>query len=156
GDAKALLDEVFAWTHGHPYMVQRACALLAEDGGEGTARERVRRVVEGAFLDPNKPRDPNLRFAEKYRERDGVPAAELVFLYRRVLEGDEIAFDPNSAVEQHACLSGLVAARAGEDGKRRLEVRSKVFAEALGFAWVKAREEEQTFGDQLRRWLAAA
>jgi hypothetical protein len=152
--AEEVLDEVYAWTHGHPYMTQRVCALVAE-GGEGAAKERVRGAVEEAFLDVGRPRDPNLRFAETYLGRKGVPAGDLVFLLRRVLEGEVIAFDPNSLIEQHACLSGLLAARTGDDGKQRLVVRNKVFAEVLGLAWVKEREGEQVFGDQLGRWLGA-
>jgi hypothetical protein len=135
-------------------MTQRLCAMLAE-GGEGEAKARVQLAVAEAFLDSSRPRDPNLRFAETYIERQGVPSADLVPLYRRVLEGDEIIFDPNKDVDQHLCLSGLVVAERRFALKRRLRVRNRVVAEVLGLAWVWEREREQVFGEQLRRWVQA-
>ena len=183
GDPAAILDEVFAWTHGHPYMTQRVCAgimsgvgvgvrdedsisrlLLAPDAGgrngdekreRGGDKEMVRRAVARVFLDPGKDRDPNLRFAERYLARKGVPAAEVIFLYRRLLEGEAVVFDPNREVEQHVCLSGLAAARPGPDGKRRLQVRNRIFEQAFDLDWVREREAQETFGDRLREWLAA-
>jgi hypothetical protein len=154
-DAKVLLDEVFAWTHGHPYMTQRVCEVLVGRGGEGAAAERVRRAVLQAFLDPGRDRDPNLLFAEKYLEGQEVPAAEMMFLYRRLLEREEVFFDPSREVEQHLCLSGLAAARPGDGGRRRLEVRNRVFVEAFGRERVAEREAEEVFGEELMHWLAA-
>jgi WD40 repeat protein len=154
GDAGTLLDEVHAWTNGHPYMTQSVCTKLVE-GGEGTAEDRVQRAVREVFLDVNRQRDPNLAFAETYLGRAGVPAEDLLFLYRRLLEGDDVVFDPDSGVDQHLCLSGLASAPPRAGLKRRLEVRNRVFREVLGLAWVKEKEGAQIFGEQLRRWVQA-
>jgi AAA-like domain len=136
-ETRALLDEVFAWAHGHPYMTARLCEKLVGRGGEATAKERVAQAAWQTFLDPERERDVNLRFAQSYLLRRGVVGGEVVSLYRRLLEGAQIMCDPGREVEQHICLSGLAAARRreGESG-RWLEVRNRVVAEAFGLDWV--------------------
>jgi hypothetical protein len=138
-EAGALLDEVFAWTHGHPYMTQRLCAEVMRGEAEGSAEARMRRAVEAVFLDPERERDPNLRFAEQYLKRDEAttPVTEMLYLYRRLLQGETPVSAPDSEVEQQLRLSGMAAARVGEDGKRRLGVRNQVFAEVFDREWVR-------------------
>jgi WD40 repeat protein len=159
-NASDLLDEVFAWTHGHPYMTQRVCSevVRGERDADASADTRVKRAVEIAFLDPERAMDPNLRFAERYVARDEAttPVTEMLYLYRRLLEGETLVSDPDSHVEQQLRLSGLAAARAGEDGKRRLEVRNRVFAAVLDREWVREREAGLLLEEQVRRWLAAS
>lgn len=156
-EAGALLDAVFTWTHGHPYMTQRLCAEIVRGEAEGSAHARVKPAVAAVFLDPERERDPNLRFAERYLARDAAttPTTEMLYLYRRLLDGEAPVSDPDSQIEQQLRLSGLSAARVGKDGKRRLEVRNRVFAEVFDRDWVKEREAGLLFGERLRLWLAA-
>ena len=154
-----LLDAVYAWSSGHPYMTQRICDRLVHDearGGEG-AEARVDRLVREVFLGRGRVEDANLMYAERYlaKRNSSAPVTAMLFLYRQILEGKAPRSDPNSNVEAHLRLSGMAAARAqGEGEPRRLALRNRIFGEVFGLPWVSERERELVWATA-REWLDA-
>lgn len=75
-----VLEEVFHWTDGHPYMAQTVCQHLCEESSAASigqsATERVAAVVHRVFLDKGRVQDSNLSYAEKSfnadADRDGA------------------------------------------------------------------------------------
>jgi WD40 repeat protein len=159
GDAEALLTAVLGWTDGHPYMTQLVCEHLvrAEADRSGSPEEWVARVVEEIFLNRGRGHDSNLNYAERY-VLDGevsVPVTKMLDLYCRICEGKRVPAEPNSPVELHLCLSGMVAVRADADG-RCLRVRNRIFATVFDIAWVHEHETDRLFGDLVLRWSTAS
>ena len=70
-----LLDAVFDWTCGHPYMVQSLCAALVpapdrpQHIPQGTEAAHIATLVERWFLQRSGGRNPNLDYAEKCFQR---------------------------------------------------------------------------------------
>lgn len=86
-DPDAVLEEVFHWTDGHPYMAQTVCQNLCEetlgsDSAGPDAKARVTAVVQRVFLDKGRVQDSNLAYAEKSfsvdADRDGARLLRLV------------------------------------------------------------------------------
>lgn len=154
--AGAILDEIFAWTEGHPFMAQRLCQdfLYSKDVDLPVAA-RVKGAVERTFL--RAPFDqPVLQYAHDYVSTHdlGAPLLEMLLLYRRIVEEGQIPYDSKSHAQIHLWRSGMVGKRSDERGEW-LRPRNRIFAKVFNNDWLKKREEEHGFGDRLLQWLHA-
>ena len=152
---EALLDEVLAWTSGHPYMTLRICEDLAG------AREAlgVDEAVQGSrFLERG-----GRRTATCYTRRGGSRGraegacggpgvADAAELYRGLLQGEEIAAEGSDPVQLALRLTGMAAEREGAGG-RVLGVRNRIFEAVFDAAWVRKQEADRAIVEPLQRWL---
>lgn len=160
GNPDALLDTIFGWTHGHPYMVQSVCnALLSSHDSTspiapGNEAACVNEVVESIFLQRTSHRDPNLDYAEKnFRRSDNDPrVTKILAMYAQLVRGEYLVADGRDSAQTALLLTGLAAVRSDQHG-RRLEIRNKVFATVFDEAWVRAQQVERSLTDPLLRWL---
>ena len=149
----ALLDAVYAWTAGHPYMTQRLCEELAARGPDGRAPgERVAELVAELFLARGRVEDANLAYAEKQFARDGgCPlAAEMLRLYARLVGGEPVSTctgDRDDEVQLELRLAGMAAEREGA-----LRVRNRIFANVFDAAWIKEKEADRLLARQSALW----
>ncbi|WP_438024935.1 AAA-like domain-containing protein [Sorangium sp. So ce233] len=152
-DPDALLDAIYAWTSGHPYMTQRLCAdLVGERRGLG-----VDEAVQRRFLGHGRTEDPNLRHAERCLDARGphrAQAPKLLRLYQQLLDGHPVPADSADRLQLLLRLSGVAAERAGPAGAPCLVVRNRIYGAAFDRAWVASREAERSVTAPLLRWLA--
>lgn len=156
-DARALLDEVFCWTDGHPYMTQKLCAELAGEGAADPGRPvaaQVKAAVEKLFLRAGLF-DTNLSYADK-RICEGPPQAvrQRLRLYRSLLTAGGVVADRADPVQTELRLTGMAAERLHE-GRLRLVVRNRIFAAIFDHAWVRERAQDGHLTEPLLRWLAS-
>jgi WD40 repeat protein len=153
-DPGVLLDEVYGWTSGHPYMTQRVCDELTS-ASQGRS---VEAVVRALFLERGRMEDPNLHYAERCFDdlrsltRD-AQAPRVLRLYRRVRMNEAIPADGSDPIQLALRLTGLAAERDRGEGRRLLCVRSQIFSEVFDLAWVSAREADRVIVEPLARWL---
>ena len=142
GDAEAILDEVLAWTSGHPYLTQRVCAALVADGSTNVAA-----IVDRALLQQHG--DPLFAYTETaFDLYAGGPAGlQLVELYGRLLRDERIAPDASSREQLELRVTGMAAER-DQGGTRIIAVRNRIYARHFDEAWLKRR--------RMHRFLAAA
>ena len=162
--ATRLVQELFAWTAGHPYMTHTLCAHLighldhmaqagqASDGVPASpAASAVHYSVQALFLTEGQAGDTNLQYAGKRLDSIVDPAlrTRLLRLYRRLLDGEDIAAEPNEEVQAELRLCGLVRFEAG-----RVHVRNRIFASVYDARWVRERELVRALDDAIERWKA--
>jgi hypothetical protein len=142
GDAEAILDEVLAWTSGHPYLTQRVCAALVADGSTDVAA-----IVDQALLQQHG--DPLFAYTETaFDLYAGGPAGlQLVELYSRLLRDERIPPDASSREQLELRVTGMAAER-DLGGTRTIAVRNRIYARHFDEAWLKRR--------RMHRFLAAA
>lgn len=142
GDAEAILDEVLAWTSGHPYLTQRVCAALVADGSTNVAA-----IVDQALLQQHG--DPLFAYTETaFDLYAGGPAGlQLVELYGRLLRDERITPDASSREQLELRVTGMAAER-DQGGTRTIAVRNRIYARHFDEAWLKRR--------RMHRFLAAA
>jgi len=142
GDAEAILDEVLAWTSGHPYLTQRVCAALVADGSTDVAA-----IVDQALLQQHG--DPLFAYTETaFDLYAGGPAGlQLVELYGRLLRDERITPDASSREQLELRVTGMAAER-DQGGTRTIAVRNRIYARHFDDAWLKRR--------RMHRFLAAA
>lgn len=150
GDREALLEAVYDWTQGDPFLTQALCLDLSATtlpAGLDEPAFVAARVRERFFTLPL--RDDYLNQTVRFL-RDGARdqrSAELLSLYRRLLEGETIAAESRDAIQADLRLTGLAAWRGG-----CLRPRNRIFTSVFDLRWVAERESCRVVSTTLRRW----
>ena len=158
-DPDALLDAVFLWTAGHPYMAQRLCDDLARHGPIERGKEIARAddAAYNLFVRSGRGGDPNLAYAEKRLDdnESRVRVRQMLHLYRKLLDGEGVPAEPNSQIQTELRLTGLAAERLTDGGDIHLRLRNLIFAEVYDHKWLKAKEKEQRLAELVERWISS-
>jgi uncharacterized protein YkwD len=133
GQGQAILDRVFYWTAGHPYLTQKLCheVVEAKHAGPWTEAE-VDRVVNDLFLSDQANREQNLQFVQD-RVLKNPQRRELLKLYGKVRAGKVIANDEQSMLQNQLKLAGLITT---DDGN--LRVHNEIYRVVFDAKWIKA------------------
>lgn len=155
GELPTWLDEVFAWTGGHPYMTQLLLQHLSGQpvGPGGSIAEHVQKCVEHRFLHHGRSEDPNLSYAEKRLDRS-PHKGDLLALYRRILTEEELP-PGGSPFQAELCLCGFAAERMDDAGVRQLRPRNRIFTTVFDDKWLREKETRREWTEALRRWQAS-
>lgn len=127
----ALLRRVFYWTNGHPYLTQRLCKAVSENGTQGSTREIDESIRQMFFTKQAQEYDDNLIFVrERLLRSEDVTA--LLNLYSRIRRSRKVADDDSQPLVSIMRLSGITRA---EDG--RLRVRNRIYERVFNDDWIK-------------------
>jgi hypothetical protein len=132
GCGDQILDRIFFWTHGHPYLTQRLCAEVAALPEGPLDDLAIDTLVERLFLTTEARSESNLRFVRRAIEEQRNRRS-LLRLYQRILAGELIAYDQRSSVQERLRLAGLVRT---EDGA--LAIRNEIYRRVFNDAWAHA------------------
>jgi hypothetical protein len=152
-EAQALLRRVLYWSGGHPYLTQRLCQAVSQEGTESGAAG-VDRLCETLFLGASaRERDDNLVFVRERLLRSEADVAGLLDFYRHVRAGRRlspwraaVAADETNRLVGVLRLCGIVRQVGTE-----LRVRNRIYARVFDQAWVTAHMPDA----ELRRQRAA-
>ena len=152
-----VLDEVFRWTSGHPYMTAALLReLAATPRPEGTsAAAHVDRVVRDTLLSEQVRSEQALADARLLftgeAQFGGADLAGAVEVYRSLLKGERVleAAAGDSAVVLQLC--GVAAGRVRGDA-RVLEVRNRIIARTYGEPWLQQMEVARYLDQPMQRW----
>ena len=137
--ARRLLERIFYWTDGHPYLTQRLCDAVAASAGR--TGEDVDRVSEELFLSPGaREQNDNLRFVANRLLVPGMEADTLA-IYAKLLR-DEPVPEKNPFAEVLR-LSGIAKAVDG-----RFRVRNQIYRRVFDHVWI-----EENMPDRERRLI---
>jgi AAA domain-containing protein/PEGA domain-containing protein len=156
GVGSALLRRIIYWTGGHPYLTQRLCQAVAQ---EGTLRDpsAVDRLCQELFLSNRaRDRDDNLLFVRERMLRSEVDTPGLLTIYERILDGKTVRDDETNPLVSVLRLSGVTRVENGS-----LKVRSRVYREVFNHDWVisnmpgaELRRQRTAYKRGLKRALA--
>lgn len=140
GQGGPLLDRIFYWTHGHPYLTQKICRAVAEayQPGAVAAADGARainavvdRCVTTLFLDKDARGEENLQFVRSRVAAYPEPRP-LLRLYQRIYSGAAVSDDERSLLQNELKLIGLITAR-----QQLLQVRNEIYRRVFNLAWIK-------------------
>jgi hypothetical protein len=158
-DPDAVLEAVFGWTGGQPFLTQKVCELAAEqqkhpepDGYAEWLSDLVSRYLthNRTFLSESHIRSIHSRMlpATAGDLADEARSANLLTLYGRVLEGERVESD-GSSEQIELRLTGLVIERDG-----RLEVANQIYQIIFDRAWVAQKLEGlRPYSASFSQWL---
>jgi hypothetical protein len=131
GQGRRILDQIFSWTSGHPYLTQKLCQEIAEAPAHAWPEAEIDRLVETLFLGDAAQQEDNIQFVNHYVEAS-PERRQLVQLYRRVYAGKAVPEDDRSPVQNRLKLTGLVRAKDGALG-----LRNQIYRQVFNLAWIK-------------------
>jgi hypothetical protein len=147
GVARDLLGRVLHWTGGHPYLTQRLCRALAEglvapkvepESGPAVPPllpnfQTVDLLAEKLFLSRQaRDRDDNLIFVRERILRSEVDVAGLLYLYRRIHNGQLVHDDETNLLVSVLRLSGITRGLNGY-----LQVRNRIYWRVFDGNWIQ-------------------
>jgi WD40 repeat protein len=144
---RRLMERIYYWTHGHPYLTQRLCKAVAQDGALRSPA-RVDHYCQEIFLDSKVGlTEDNLTFVRRRLAlEDSAQRANLLTLYQQILSGKRIVDNDADATVAELKLSGAVRAEEGA-----LVPRNRIYRAVFDSRWIA----EHMPGAELRRQRAA-
>lgn len=132
-EARQVLGWVFKWTNGHPYLTQRLCLALAEQGRSCWTEEDVDSVVAATFFGEMSEQDNNLQFVRDMLLERTPDLGGVLTTYQEIRAGIRpVRDEEQSIVKSHLKLSGIVK-RAGVE----LQVRNRIYETVFDELWVR-------------------
>jgi hypothetical protein len=142
----AILQRIVYWTGGHPYLTQRLCRAVANDGKIHDT-SGVDRLCKELFLSNRaRERDDNLLFVRERMLRSETDTAALLTLYEKIRDGKTVRDDETNPLISVLRLSGIARVENG-----LLKARNRIYNKVFDDDWVNANMP----GAELRRQRAA-
>ena len=155
-EPNSVLDAVYSWTNGHPYMTQKICQALSSEMKDFTQvlPRSINQTVEQLFLRKGRVLEANLSYAEKFflAENRAARIVPMLRLYGRLLKDEPVAAQGDNPVQVALRLTGMAAEHQDESGVW-LTVRNRIFATVFDLAWVRKQESDRLIAEPLHRWL---
>ena len=132
GIKEKMLDRIFFWTGGHPYLTQKVALTVVDAGKQAWQIDDIDHIVADLFMgDQAQTDDSNLQFVAG-RITNSPDRTELLKLYRRIIHGEKINNDDSSELHSKLKLFGLVK----PDDENVLTVRNRIYESVFDKAWV--------------------
>ncbi|MEM7346560.1 MAG: AAA-like domain-containing protein, partial [Chloroflexota bacterium] len=138
GQEGQIVDKIFDWTQGHPYLTQTLAQAVTETEQECQA-DQVDEIVNQMFLSKaaDLQDDINLQTVNRYITLiEPAKRRRLLRLYRRVYTAKGgIKEDPNSIDQNQLKVFGLVRSQRDQGV---LIVKNNIYQQVFDKAWIKA------------------
>ena len=152
---RKLLDELYNWTHGQPYLTQRILYELRRSSLQsGLKLDTIPAVVEQLFLRKDRADDDFLAYAqhridvERKTDAGAVRIESLLRLYRRVLQQTEpVPYQPDDPLHQELLLLGICRIH-----ENRLDPASRITQAVFDREWIEQALTSAWFEDQYQAW----
>lgn len=130
----ALIERIFYWTNGHPYLTQKIGQAVVRVEHDSWSEEAIDDLVAQLFFTERaRTEESNLQFVNS-RLLASPRKEALLRLYYQVYQGrKKIANDEQSSLQTELKLYGLVKA----DEKGHLVVRNRIYRQAFNEAWLR-------------------
>ncbi|MEM1262564.1 MAG: AAA-like domain-containing protein [Pseudomonadota bacterium] len=132
--ARTVLDRIFYWTNGQPFLTMKLARRVARQvaSGQGASTDvdhGVRHLFGHAQVLDSEPHLGVIRRAllEELPDREQV-----LTLYGRIRKGDRIAANRDSLIQRRLLGEGLIAV----NGDGRLTIANRIYALTLTTRWV--------------------
>ncbi|MAT42180.1 MAG: hypothetical protein CL609_07550 [Anaerolineaceae bacterium] len=137
--ATVILERVFYWTSGHPYLTQRLCLLISEEPEKDWHDEAIDDLVYQTFLSEESRNEGNIRFIQNGISKSSNKR-RLLRLYKNVYKGINVKENKSSVEQNQLLLSGLVTVQDGN-----LQVRNQIYRNVFDLKWIQ-QETETNWG----------
>jgi hypothetical protein len=128
---EVLLQRVFYWTNGHPYLTQRLCRAIVEDSAVQTAQD-VDRLCGRLFLgtEASTP-DDNVNLVSARLLHSDPDVAGLLTLLQRIAQGKNVPYDKANRLINVLVLAGSLRSLGGS-----LQIRNRIYARVFDATWI--------------------
>lgn len=135
-----LLERIFHWTSGHPYLTQKVARAIAHNPQRTWHDAEVDELVHTLFFSERSlVEESNLQFIQG-RINSSPQKEALLKLYARILRGNKVvANDERDPLQTELKLYGLM--KVGTDGN--LVVRNRIYAQTFDQGWIAQQRQNR-------------
>jgi WD40 repeat protein len=154
GDAHAVLEAIFTWTDGQPFLTQKLLKMIADVQAIPPGNEAlwVENVVRSRILHQWESQDhpEHLRTIRNRLLGNPEYTGSMLALYQQLLQGVSIPSD-DTRVQTELLLSGLVTSLTGF-----LQVKNLIYANVFNLDWVEQQLASlRPYSQTYNAWLAS-
>jgi WD40 repeat protein len=152
---QSVLEAIIYWTGGQPFLTQKLCQLVSDEGVAIPATkevETVEKLVAQRIIKHWESQDEpvHLKTIRDRLLRDEQRAGRLLGLYQQILQQGGMAAD-DSPETGELQLSGLVVKREG-----KLQIYNPIYREVFNHNWVeKELEKLRPYAESIVAWQAS-
>lgn len=128
---RRILDQIFFWTGGHPYLTQKLCLAVTETRHAISTEAQIDEVVAQTFFTEDGKKDTNLQFVAK-NVSENPNRRQLMQIYKKVYSGHQVYEDERSLFQNRLRLYGLLQIE-----NRLLSVRNEIYRQVFNADWIK-------------------
>lgn len=130
--SEALLQRVFYWTNGHPYLTQRLCRAIVEDSAVQTASD-VDRLCDRLFFGTDAVTlDDSIDLLSSQLLLSDRDIAGLLSLYQRIVRQKNVRYEKANRLIDGLVIAGVVHSTGGI-----LRIRNRIYARAFDTKWIR-------------------
>jgi WD40 repeat protein len=130
--ALGLIERIYTWTSGQPYLTQKLSRAVARRGGR---LEDVERCAQDLFLATNAEQsEPQLAHVSSELARRGPSLRAALLTLRRLGQGVSVQADPSSRAQQRLLVAGVVR----RDTEGQLRITNRIYARIFDDRWTRA------------------
>lgn len=130
GNGQRIIERIFYWTSGHPYLTQKICKTIVESKTPNWPDDNIDSLVRQLFLTEESRNEYNIKFVRD-RILNSKRSLELVSLYRRALSSQQVEVDGQDTVQNEIMLSGLLKSKGSY-----LTVRNRIYQTVFDRNWI--------------------
>ncbi len=151
---EAAIAQILDWTGGQPFLTQKLCHLVIQDGEMGRIAKpkSIEQVVRSRIVENWEAQDEpeHLRTIRDRILRNKQRAGRLLGLYQKILQRGEIRVD-GSLEQMELRLSGLVV-----EGRGKLKTYNRIYTSVFDQSWVDQKLAElRPYAEAIAAWLAS-
>ena len=130
--AQNVLEWIYQWTHGHPYLTQLCCRVIEEQHRSTWSAPEVDECLRYFLASPQGQQDRNLQLVRSALVEPDASGRSLLPTFLTLLEGKThtTQFDQDS-------LNGLKLSGITHEQDGILTIRNQVYTELFTPSWVK-------------------
>jgi hypothetical protein len=141
-----IMRRILYWTGGHPYLTQRLCQEMSQNGG-ATGEADVDRICESLFLSKGaRETDDNLTGVKQGLLRARVDTIALLYKYVQVFDNQPVRADDSDPLIAALQLSGITRVE-----NSHLSVRNQIYRTVFDIEWA----EDNIPDPEKQRWREA-
>lgn len=144
----AIIDRVYYWTNGHPYLTQRIGQAIVRDGRTHWVDQDVDELVTRLFFtERSLVEESNLQFVNG-RVLSSPRKNDLLYLYQNIFHGQKtVPANERDNLQAELKLYGLVKVNSAGN----LVPRNRIYQQAFDQAWIRRHTPARW---RQRLWLA--
>lgn len=157
GDEIELIDQIYYWCNGHPYLTQYLCKVIEEKKNEYQKfdidpRSFVNYIVTNYLLTLNKTKTINTHFStiQEHIAHGEYLNRRAIELYRKIYSGEIVRYNYLNETHEFLKTSGLLY-----DHGNNICISNKIYQSFFNEDWIKLMENkfDRPFNNEYIFWL---
>jgi adenylate cyclase len=158
-EPETVIQEIFAWTGGQPFLTQKLCQLIVQQveiEADSTSRKNwsrwIANLVRSRIIEHWESQDQpeHLRTIRNRILSNEQRVTRLLEIYQTILQGREIACD-DSLEHLELKLSGLLVNYQGN-----LKIKNKIYQEVFNLKWIQQNFNKiRPYAQAFNLWIAS-